>query len=84
MKDPTYDELLEYLEQEFTPDMADEMDRECAIYWFASDYHSGQQSNLYSALSTSLYSPGPLERGPKWMAEILYEALETEFGELSP
>jgi hypothetical protein len=42
----------------------DEIDREGAIYWFAADYHSGQWSNLYEALSTSPYSPGPIERGP--------------------
>lgn len=33
---------------------------ETAIYWFATDFHSGQDSNLYSALSTSRYNPDPM------------------------
>ena len=80
MKDPTYDEMRDHLDSEFNPEMADEMDRECAIYWFANDYHGGQGSNLYSVLSTSEYWPGPIERGPRSIAKILYEELEREFG----
>jgi hypothetical protein len=33
-------------------------DVEAAIYWFAYHWHGGQNSNLYSALSTSEYNPG--------------------------
>ncbi len=55
--DPTADEMRECLkEQGFTEDW----DVEPAIYWFANDYHGGQSSNLYSALSTSDYQPGRL------------------------
>jgi hypothetical protein len=36
-------------------------DIEEAAYWIAADYHGGQWSSLYSALSTSPYSPGPGE-----------------------
>lgn len=55
MSDPTAKEMREYLkEQGFT----DDWDIEPAIYWFAHDYHGGQASNLYSALSTSMYRPG--------------------------
>lgn len=43
---------------------ADAFDVEAAIYWFASDYHGGQSSNLYSVLSMSEYKPGPMMRGP--------------------
>ena len=31
-----------------------------AIYWFASQYHSGQWSNLFSILSTSDFKPSIL------------------------
>lgn len=37
---------------------SNEFDMEAAIYWFASDYHEGQDSELYSVLSTSKYKPG--------------------------
>ena len=39
----------------------DIFDIEAAIYWFASDYHRGQWSELYSILSTSEYRPGRME-----------------------
>lgn len=39
-------------------------DIEAAIYWYASDYHSGQSSDLYEILCLSPYSPGPLENSP--------------------
>lgn len=80
MSDPTHDEMLVHLERNFPLEMADEMDRECAIYWFANNYHSGQWSNLYSTLSMSKYHPGTLERQPRSVAKILYEELEIEFG----
>lgn len=40
----------------------DEFDIEAAIYWFASDNHSGQWSELYAILSTSEYKPGIMEK----------------------
>ena len=36
-----------------------------AIYWFATDYHSGRGSNLYNVLCMSPYEPGPITRGPE-------------------
>ncbi len=39
------------------------LDLEMATYHFSSDYHSGQWSNLYSALSVSEYRPGAYSRG---------------------
>jgi hypothetical protein len=59
MIDPTRDEMLAHLRA--TCPYADEFDTECAIYWFASDYHGGQSSNLYAALCGSEYHPGMLE-----------------------
>jgi hypothetical protein len=60
---------------------AGEFDREQAIYWFASDYRGGQWSNLYSALCTSEYRPGAIERGvePETMANLCYQALVDKF-----
>jgi hypothetical protein len=55
LTDPTRDEMLTALAG------ADEFEVEAAIYWFAADWHGGQSSNLYSALSTSRYRPGTLE-----------------------
>ena len=67
MKDPTRDEMLTFLKACQTiwrcEDMTFEIEE--AIYWFAYAWHSGQSSNLYSALSTSPYSPGPCTTGPE-------------------
>lgn len=79
--DPTEQEMLEHLDPAISIYDACEVDVRGAIYWFASDHHSGRASNLYSVLSTSEYRPGPLEDGPEEgsvMAE-LYSALEEEF-----
>ena len=85
MQDPTRDEMLAFLASQ--PGADDELEREfdteAAIYWFAYDYHGGQSSNLYSALSSSEYHPGPLCRDAAHEGEfcaMLHEALETEFG----
>lgn len=69
--DPTLAGLLATLDNPAD----DDADAYCAIYWFANDYHSGQSSNLYSVLSTSPYSPGPLEREPTGWAADLYATL---------
>ena len=56
-------------------------DAEVAIYWFASDWHGGQWSDLYSILSTSPYRPGPfgtLESEGE-QVEMMYHDLESEF-----
>lgn len=74
ISDPTHDEMVEYLTAQ---GCEDEFDREEAIYWFAYAWHGGQWSNLYSALSTSSYSPGPCTMGPE--DTIWVDALEVEF-----
>lgn len=79
MQDPTRKEMLSYLNTLPFADQFDEFDREEAIYWFASDYQSGQASNLYSALSVSPFNPEPFATCVSETAERLYDALETEF-----
>lgn len=52
-----------------------------ACYWFASGWHGGQFSSLYSALSTSPYSPGPmmtLDKESETVREMVCE-LEEKF-----
>jgi hypothetical protein len=69
--DPTRAEMLRALIKAFRAyrdgrdDIAWKFDIEGAIYWFSRDWHGGQWSNLYSALSVSEYRPGPLCRGPE-------------------
>ena len=78
--DPTQNEMLTFL-CGFYPYEATQFDREEAIYWFASAWHGGQDSNLYSALSTSPYSPGPICNGPEAgsMGEMMVEELEARY-----
>jgi hypothetical protein len=78
MSDPTRKAMLDVLRDYGD---VDEFDVEEAIYWFASDYHGGQATNLYSVLSTSPYKPGPSTTGPSQdgMAHELYSALEQRF-----
>jgi hypothetical protein len=65
--------------QAVTPD-ADPIEIECALYWWAANHHEGQWSAMYSILSTSLYKPGLIERGPEpdTDAEMIYEAMCNE------
>lgn len=79
IRDPSGDEMRSYLRSLPFADEFDEFDREEAIYWFANDYHGGQWSNLYSALSTSEYHPGPLTRGCEGSSETLYDELVLEY-----
>jgi hypothetical protein len=60
--DPTIEEMRKTLKSIPFADEHDELDREAAIYWFASEYHGGQGSTLYSALCASPYTPGRLTR----------------------
>ena len=77
--DPTRDEMLAVLKRDCA--YADQFDREAAIYWFASDWHGGQSSNLYAALSTSEYTPGAIENEcPEDAGSDCYEALAEAFG----
>jgi len=66
-----------------TPDF--EMTMEAAIYWFASDYHSGQSDIWYSILSNSEYHPGRMEKGIDKNSEegIIYDYLEGKYGKKS-
>lgn len=81
MSDPTADEMRAYLATLPYASEADAFDIEEAIYWFANDRHGSQSSNLYSALSTSEFSPGPIASGcePGGMSSMLYDELEAEF-----
>jgi hypothetical protein len=78
--DPTIDEMRETL-TDLVP-YADEFTTEAAIYWFASDYHSGQGSDLYKALCASPYTPGALEAECPEDAQEAYECLEETFSPL--
>jgi hypothetical protein len=82
MSDPTRDEMLAFLVGQYPDADGCEFDIEAAIYWFSSDYHGGQWSNLYAALSQSPYTPSPLAHGVDHEGDIaveLYEMLEDEF-----
>ena len=78
--DPSRQEMIEHIKGVYGRE-ADRFDIEEAIYWFANDYHGGQGSNLYSALSTSEYRPGRISSGPEEgsMAEMIYADLVDTF-----
>ena len=79
-EDPTQAQMVEFLRSQYGAEI-DEFDIAEATYWFADSWHSGQSSNLYSALSTSQYKPGWLasEPVPGSMAEMAYDDLMAEF-----
>jgi hypothetical protein len=79
MKDPTRDDLEEALDAYPFASECDTFDREEAIYAFASDWHSGQGSSLYSVLSTSRFHPGPLWHEPGECGLLLYDWLQGYF-----
>lgn len=82
MQDPTLDEMKDFLKS-LTIYEADEFDIACAIYYFASDWHSGQFSNLYSVLCTCGYTPGRLETGIDSVSDtaaMLLGELEAHYG----
>ena len=78
--DPSRQEMIDYIRKVYGRE-ADEFDMEEAIYWFSNDYHGGQSSNLYSALSMSEYRPGPMSNGPEEgsMGEMIYGDLVGAF-----
>lgn len=80
--DPSKEEMVAFLQQQFGREESFEGDAEEAMYWFANFNHGGQSSNLYSVLSTSHFSPGPIARGPQpdSMAADMFQALESEYG----
>lgn len=84
--DPSATEMREFLNKKFKGLVEEgddtDFDIESAIYWFANDYHGGQGSDLYKALSTSKFNPGPSHRSVKDESEVasdMYEALEKEY-----
>ena len=88
--DPTKEEMVGFLTNKFQglidPMDADanNFDIESAIYWFGNDYHGGQNSNLYSALSTSEYRPGPMHKSiedeESETATQMYQELVNQYG----
>jgi hypothetical protein len=89
-KDPTKEEMVKFLHDKYKGhlDYTDEeleFPIEAAIYWYAYDYHSGQNSNLYSALSTSEYKPGSFYKSiddtDDDVAQEMYSNLQTKYGE---
>lgn len=74
-KDPSADEMREYLSSQYGDYEENKSDIEAAIYWFASLNYDGQWSNLYSAASTSEYTPGPIEAAPVPGGDIEYTYL---------
>jgi len=81
IQDPTKEEMMLYIKQQYGGESGWEDDAEVAIYWFSNFYHGGQWSNLYSALSTSPFNPGPIARGPQKdsMEEMMYRDLVSQF-----
>lgn len=57
-----------------------------AAWWFASNFHNGQGSNLYKALTELGCRPGPTRSGPEKgsATEAVYDALCVEFTGRSP
>lgn len=84
--DLTKNEIVNFLRKKFnglgTENL--EFDIETAIYWFANQYHGGQNSNLYSVLSTSQFKPSPLHNGiedeESEVATEMYNALVSNYG----
>ena len=88
--DPTKEEMVDFLTNKFQG-LVDPMETDgnafdiaAAIYWFANDYHGGQNSNLYSALSTSDYRPGPMHKSieddESETATMMYQELVNQYG----
>jgi hypothetical protein len=77
ISDPTREEMVTFCDGIAIDPTSDEFDYEEAIYWFANDYHGGQWSNLYSALSTSPFKPSPIASGVSsdGMAKWFYDEL---------
>ena len=87
MQDPTMQQMRKHLDRAFSGLLdphekdANEFDREESIYWFATNYHGGQSSNLYAGLCASEYRPGPMTTGPEKdsTSALMYSELESEF-----
>ena len=82
MQDPTRAEIDAAIAAYPFRDEVDAFDIEEAIYAFASDWHGGQASNLYSVLSTSPFRPGAMWSGcdAESAAQYIYDHLDDIFG----
>lgn len=71
-------DVLRHLDCEREPSVTIIFSAACALYWYANDYHEGQNSPLYSILSTSEYRPGANETGPEFEStdDDIYKMLE--------
>jgi hypothetical protein len=78
VKDPTHAEMFAFLTTQARGEDDLRFDFEEAIYWFASDYHGGQWSNLYAALCQSDYTPSQLSRVAS--NPFFYDMLVAEYG----
>lgn len=79
MQDPTHAEMYSFLETQACGGEDIRFDIEEAIYWFASDWHGGQWSNLYAALCNSEYTPSQLSRHAS--NPFFYDALVAHYGD---
>lgn len=81
IQDPSKEEMLEFLRSQYGKEDGFEDDAEIAMYWFANFHHGGQNSNLYSVLSTSRFNPGRSSNGPQKesIEEMMYEDLVLKF-----
>jgi hypothetical protein len=85
--DPTREDMLAHLASvidEHPHGVREEnqaWDIEEAIYWFASDWHGGQGTNLYEALCASLFTPSPMASyiASDSYAGLLYDELEMRY-----
>ena len=84
-QDPTREEIDAALATFPYASECDDFDREEAIYTYASQWHGGQWSNLYSVLSMSPFNPGPMwsEPDPDGMSAMLVDHLVEQFGTAS-
>jgi hypothetical protein len=77
MRDPTHQEMFDFLAKTCAGSEDIRFDIEEAIYWFACHYHSGQWSNLYAALCQSEFKPGMNTNGP--YETFCYDCLVDEY-----
>lgn len=78
--DPTRMQMLRAVLRQRWVDRDDKFAIEGAIYWFASSWHRGQFSSLYSALSTSPFRPGRSSDGPEdGLEQMIYDFLVDHF-----
>ena len=83
-RDPTFEEMTQIATKSWNcmgMDDANPADVAEAVYWFAADNHSGQNSNMYKALSISPFRPGHCQSGCEKgsLAEDLYNDLCIHF-----